>query len=307
MRRATPVRDEMRRRRAARRELFYPDLAVESLDVGGLTRTFVSVPGPGPDAPLLLALHGATGTGMDMAALSGLHTRAAAAGCAVIFPDGIGRVWNAGPGPPRSPRRQGVDDVAFLAALVDHARRTGLSDGHRVFAVGVSNGGMLAEYVARHGLLDLEGVVLVAASATAASRRACVTPRRPVRFLAFHGTADPLVPYAGRAIGVTGRLAQRRRRGGVAPIEQVCADWARPGAEPVLDALPPASVTGDLRVERVRWADPLGSSVTLYRVRGGGHTWPGGPQYLSARIIGPVARGLDATGIMLDFVAGPSA
>jgi polyhydroxybutyrate depolymerase len=37
----------------------------------------------------------------------------------------------------------------------------------------------------------------------------------------------------------------------------------------------------------------------LYRIEGGGHTWPGGAQYLPARIIGPVASELDATGIML--------
>jgi polyhydroxybutyrate depolymerase len=42
------------------------------------------------------------------------------------------------------------------------------------------------------------------------------------------------------------------------------------------------------------------AAVVLYRVEGGGHTWPGGGQYLPARIIGPVARTLDATGEMLE-------
>jgi len=31
------------------------------------------------------------------------------------------------------------------------------------------------------------------------------------------------------------------------------------------------------------------------------HSWPGGPQYLPARFIGPVARNLDATGILLQM------
>lgn len=307
--RRTPLADAVRRRLAARAGLTIPDLPTHSLEVGARTRTFVQVPGPGPDAPLLLVLHGAGGTGVGMAALTGLHTRGPASGCAAIFPDGVLHVWNDGRSAPRLKRREGVDDVAFLSALVDQARRSGLNDGRRVFAVGISNGGFLSEHVARYDDLGLEGIVLVASGATVSSRRACPAPRRPVRVLAFHGTADPLVPYGGGPIAQFGRLAQRRGerpgatrepgRGLAAPIEEVCADWATPGSSPVTEQLPGA---GDFAVDRLRWPDPLGSQTTLYRVRGGGHTWPGGAPYLPARIVGPVARHLDATGILLDFV-----
>jgi polyhydroxybutyrate depolymerase len=44
--------------------------------------------------------------------------------------------------------------------------------------------------------------------------------------------------------------------------------------------------------------------VALYRIDGGGHTWPGGAPYLPERFIGPVARSLDASGTLLaQFVA----
>ena len=126
--------------------------------------------------------------------------------------------------PPPTPvlaRREGIDDVAFLQALVEHLRPRGA-----VYAIGMSNGGFLAEHVARHGLLDLAGVVLVASSATTASRqdRPEPAPLRPLRFLAFHGTADPLVAYGGGPIGPLGRLSGGRPshagRGVTAPIEQ---------------------------------------------------------------------------------------
>jgi len=42
--------------------------------------------------------------------------------------------------------------------------------------------------------------------------------------------------------------------------------------------------------------------VVLYRIEGGGHGWPGGPQYLPARVIGRVPRHLDASEILLDMV-----
>ncbi len=180
-----------------------------------------------------------------------------------------------------------------------------------MFAIGISNGGFLAEHAARYAALELAGIVLVASGATVSSRSACPTPRRPVRVLAFHGTADPLVPYGGGPIGLgCAGLAERRRdgqgaaqgagreRGGA--DQAVCADWARPGSSPVAEQLPPAG--GDLAVDRLSWPDPLGSQTTLDRVRGGGHTWPGGAPYLPARILGPVAQTLDATGILLDFV-----
>jgi poly(3-hydroxybutyrate) depolymerase len=46
--------------------------------------------------------------------------------------------------------------------------------------------------------------------------------------------------------------------------------------------------------------------VVLYRIDGGGHGWPGGPQFLPARVIGPIPWQLDATGILLDMVCGVS-
>jgi len=66
-----------------------------------------------------------------------------------------------------------------------------------------------------------------------------------------------------------------------------------------------AGPSDDLRAERLTWpAGPAGSAPTLYRVVGGGHTWPGGPPYLPERLIGRVARHLDATGLALEFVHG---
>lgn len=296
----------------ARAGLVAPELAPQSIDVGGMRRSFVAVPGPGPDVPLLLVLHGAGGTGLGTAALSGLAERGPAAGCAVAFPDGFLHVWNDRRHAPFLARREGIDDVAFLQALVEHLRPGG-PGGRTVYAIGMSNGGFLAEHVARHGLLDLAGVVLVASSATTASRqdRPRPAPLRPLRFLAFHGTADPLVPYGGGPIGPLGRLSggrpARAGRGVTAPIERVAADWAGgPGGAPRRAAVPGAA--RDCTVERLTWPGPDGPATvpaaTLYRIVGGGHTWPGGVQYLPARIVGPVATGLDATGIMLDFVRG---
>jgi Bacterial regulatory proteins, luxR family/Tetratricopeptide repeat len=63
---------------------------------------------------------------------------------------------------------------------------------------------------------------------------------------------------------------------------------------------------GDPPTVRLTWSAPGGAHfrppVVLYRIEGGGHGWPGGPQYLPARVTGRVPRHLDATKILLDSV-----
>ena len=57
---------------------------------------------------------------------------------------------------------------------------------------------------------------------------------------------------------------------------------------------------------RLAWSAPGCAPVVLYRIEGGGHGWPGGPQFLPARVIGPVPRHLDATGLLLEMVRADS-
>ena len=293
-----PLARLIRARALARAGMRLPSLPERSIDVGGARRTYTVVLGPHERSPLLLVLHGAGGQGLGMAALSGLAERGPRAGFAVAFPDGWARIWNDHRMAPRIAWREGVDDVAFLSALCARLVKEGVAAAGRTVAVGISNGAFMAEHLARHELLALSGIVLVAGGATDASVRTRPRPPGGVTVLAFHGTADPLVPYEGGEIGRRGR-GRGRRRGRMVAIEQTCGQWARANGcreEPVVDAL-----GGELPVSRVSWP---GGEVTLYRIEGGGHTWPGGAPYLPERMIGPVARDLDATGILLGAV-GP--
>jgi polyhydroxybutyrate depolymerase len=286
------------------------DLVEGSMDVGGLARTWRLAPATAAGAPLLVALHGAGGTGLGMAALSGLAGRGPAAGFTVVFPDGWNRVWNDRRNAPGLARREAVDDVGFLQALVERLAADGVADPGNVSAVGMSNGGFLAEHLARHGLLPLRAVAIVAASATLLSRQQQPQPAAPATVLLFAGTADPLVPYAGGPIGP----GRGRGRGGRSPgagrgiavgVEIVAADWAAANGLPATPAVERLAVAGtDLPVTLVRWQRPGRPPVLLHRVEGGGHTWPGGAQYLPERLVGRRSTGLDATGILLATIGG---
>ena len=66
--RPRPLRVAVRRHMMARAGLVLPELAPQTITVDGVPRTFVAVPGTRADAPLLLVLHGAGGTGIGTAA-----------------------------------------------------------------------------------------------------------------------------------------------------------------------------------------------------------------------------------------------
>jgi polyhydroxybutyrate depolymerase len=282
-----------------------------TLEVAGVRRGYwlARAPGAGAAGPLLIVLHGLGMTGRDVATtFTGLATRGPAAGVTAVFPDGWRGVWHIARAPDGEPA---LDDAAFLVALVRH-----LGDGasRPLFLAGLSNGAGFAEHVARHGLLRLAGLFLVAGTIREFSRQAAPVPRQPAAVTIMAGTGDPTVRYDGgplSARGIVGVIMRRRsaRHGDLrservtAAVETVARDWAAgngiPG-DPAEERLPDAP--GDPPVTRLTWSAPGCPPVVLYRIEGGGHGWPGGPQFLPARVVGRIPRHLDASGILLDMV-----
>jgi polyhydroxybutyrate depolymerase len=278
-----------------------------TLNAGGAVRTYWMAPQPAPGAPLLVVLHGMGLDGPQMAAWTGLAVRGPAAGLATVFPDAVGGTWDdTGQG-----RLDGIDDGGFVAGLIDLLVTKGNATAGAVFLAGLSNGAFFAERLARQGIVRATGVILVSGTAREAGRQATPQPAGPVAVLCIEGTRDPLVPYAGG--GASGPLAwmsrRRARRSLVASdgrnvvaVETITADWAAANGcstTPAIDSV--SGELGDLPVSRRTWTSGGRGRVVLYRIEGGGHGWPGGPQYMPALFVGRIARNLDATGLLLDF------
>jgi polyhydroxybutyrate depolymerase len=278
---------------------------------------------------LLIALHGSGMDGRGMAWFTELAKRGPAAGITTVFPDGWKGAWH----PARPPASEpDLDDARFLAELAIHVEGLGAARSWPVFLAGISQGARYAEHVARNGLLPVTGLFLVAGTALESSRRVVPVPQLRASMVLVMGTGDPTSPYEGGQLirrGLSGRILKRRaaRHGElpgediVAGAEAVVADWATGNgttgsgitgrgitgrgitgtgiARPSIEELPMAP--GDLPVTRKTWAKPGCHPATLYRIDGGGHGWPGGPQFMPARVIGPIAKHLDATGLLLDM------
>ena len=250
-----------------------------TLQVNGVTRHFEEfVPTDTPGMPLVIALHGRGSTGKQMERFTHLDAIAAREQFAVVYPDAIDHHWNDG----RQPT--GIDDVAFIARLIDDMAMRHAIDRSRVFVTGMSNGAMMSYRLA----CDLSDRIVAIAPVAGDLPAVACRPGRPISVLAINGTSDPLVPYDGGVAGRGGTVLSSPASADFFARADGCSD-AIASDEPDLDR------DDGVRSHDRRYRCPAKLGVELVTLEGGGHTWPGGPQYLPKILIGPTSRDFDAS------------
>lgn len=235
--------------------------STQTIEVGGLHRTFhvyrpASLPQPEP-VPLVVFLHGGFGSGLQAERSYGWDAEADQKGFVVVYPDGLDHAWNAGGGCCGKPAADGVDDVAFVSAVVAQLEHELPIDPHRVYATGISNGGIMAyELACRTSLFAAIGPD----SATMLGQ--CPSPT-PISVIHIHGTADTRIPYQG------GEGSGSAHIDGPS-VPSVIADWRG-----VDGCGPPVTTTSGTVTTSVA-SCPDERAVELITIAGAGHQWPGG-------------------------------
>jgi polyhydroxybutyrate depolymerase len=172
------------------------------LVVGGDRPVTVHVPASyqaSRPAPLLLVLHGYTGSGDDTAAYFGIAAPAEREGYVFAAPDGTidkdgNRFWNATDACCNFDQSE-VDDVAYLSGVIEAIQTKLAIDPRRIAIAGHSNGAFMA-YRMACARADLVSAIVSLAGATYADPADC-TPTAPVSIAQVHGTADSTVRFAG--------------------------------------------------------------------------------------------------------------
>jgi polyhydroxybutyrate depolymerase len=137
----------------------------------------------GHRAPLILALHFASGTGAQMEQATRYTPQAARSGFVVAYPTAsANNFWS-------------IDgDFEKLAKTLDAVERVACIDPSRVYVSGISNGGFMATVLACRMAGRIAAAALFAPAVTGFGD---CEPSRPISVLEVHGTSDPIVPYSG--------------------------------------------------------------------------------------------------------------
>ena len=273
--------------------------STHTLTVDGRRRTFrlyrPATVTTGP-VPLVVMVHGALGTGEQAESSYGWNAEADRGRFVVAYPDGVNRSWAVGPDCCGPPARDGVDDVAFIRQVVESVAGLVPLDRRRVYATGISNGGMLTYRLA------CDTTIFAAIGPVAATQLGPCPDPAPVSVIHIHGTADRTVPYGGGPgrldNGGTGRSPVRLDG---PPTPELIARWRA-----VANCAPPTtSTTGAVTTSTA--VCPEGRAVELVTVAGAGHQWPGapgpGPHARRLPDLDPPARAPDATATIWRFFA----
>lgn len=238
----------------------------DSITIDGVTREYrLYIPeiyDPTQEVPLVLNLHGYGSNSLEQLFYGNFMSIADTANFILAMPNGTPDLtgtlsWN-------TFGLSQIDEISFFRQFIDSLSEDYSIDQDRIYSTGMSNGGFMS-YDLACGLNDkITAIASVTGSMNVLTINSC-NPNRPVPVMQIHGTLDATVPYIGN-------LA-------FAPIDSVVSFWRENNVcteDPIFEELPDIDVTDNCTAERYVWTCSLtNSSVELYKIIGGGHSWPG--------------------------------
>ena len=277
----------------------YEDTKQYTLAVGSSSRTFLVHVPKNPAAanpPLVIALHGGGANGKKMERFCGLSETSDRYGFVVVYPNGSGRLkgfltWNAGSCCGYA-EKHAIDDVAFIRQLIAYMIEQYHVDPSRVYVTGISNGAMMAYRLAAEIPDQIAAIAPVAGTLTIDPG----TTHVAMPIIHFHGTDDRFVPYAG------GRGSRSVIRNSYMPVEETIKVWKRinQAAEiPGVEELPALHNDGTSVVRYTYRTGRDSQNIVLYKIIGGGHTWPGQPH--ARLLLGRTTTEISANDLMWEF------
>jgi polyhydroxybutyrate depolymerase len=266
----------------------------QTLHHDGRDRTYlVHLPAgynPNSSNSLIIAMHGGFGSALNLQRTSELSEKSDEAGFIVVYPEGVAsllgiRTWNAG-GCCGFAVDNEIDDVGFISSLIDTLSADFNIDPARIYATGLSNGGMMAYRLA----CELPDRIAAIAPVAATMAADLCEPSSSIPIIHFHSFLDENVPlHGGSGTGVSSFDHPS--------LDSVFAVWSRlNGCETEKD-----TVQNDDALVLVKWQGcSENAELQLYITRDGGHSWPGGKRALN-QTADPTSEVIIANDLMWEF------
>lgn len=251
----------------------------------------------GEALPLVLVIHGGGGNMDGITESTQFSPLADMEGFAVLYPQGVSRIIRAGTWNGAHccgyAHREGIDDVGFLVTLIERLIDEGLADPERIYATGMSNGGIMSYRLGAEHPEFFAAIAPVAGAiggqqTPASPFEQIVQPAQALPILITHGLLDTNVMYVG---GETQGLEKGRIDMSVA---EAATFWATANS---CDAEPQIETSADGTVTTATYQN-CEATVILITVNDGGHSWPGSP---AGRRGDPPSQSFDATAAIWDF------
>lgn len=245
--------------------------------------------------PLVVILHGGGSDGQSMMRFSRFNDLAADENFIAVYPDGYNRSWNDG----RLELNNHLDDVKFISMLIDYLISKHGTDPNKVFITGISNGAIFSLYLAAKIPAKIRAVAAVCGSIPQFNMPEYALST-PMSLMVINGTEDPLLKYNGGSI-----IVGKNDRGTIIATDSMISfyrNYLQCNITPEESKLANINLKDHSYATKFIYKGCTGNrEVILIRVEQGGHTWPGGFQYLPRSIVGNVCRDFNATAEIWDF------
>ncbi|MGE8720937.1 alpha/beta hydrolase family esterase [Leptospira terpstrae] len=251
----------------------------------------------GSPIPLLVALHGRFGSGSSMIKQTKLDLLADAKGFIVVFPDGFKRSWADGRGNTPADENQ-INDIAFIESMVKRLIAEGSVNPKKVFLVGHSNGGFMAQRIAAEKPELWKGVVSVAAQVSVFTlKRKSNLKTNPVSIGIIAGTDDPLVPFSGGYVRDGGEILSVNDSILRWKEWNLCNDTLTTKVQTFQEGL------SEIKIDFYRYeVCAENTKVGMIQLNGLGHSWPGETPMIPFIDQGKTTKVIDGSKLVWDFM-----
>lgn len=211
--------------------------------------------------PLVIAFHGAMGSGRDMQEGIAFDSEANKRGYITVYPNSRVGTWAIGCNCTEADRLE-IDDLGFTEALIDTISASYTIDQNRMYAMGFSQGGMFIHRLACESTGRFAALATIAATMPISLEQSCEPPAH-IPMLIMQGTEDPLVPWEGSP--------------GLCSVDKTVSRWITLNGCPSQPVVTRDDLDDGLVLEHKSYAPcEAETAVHLYAIIGGSHTWPDG-------------------------------